>query len=129
MLPSTTQWEYTCKFRTEKELNSTLWNGDLKLLTSIFQSLRTKAIHTPADLIKVVRASCKNGCRTLAYSCKKVGFEYNSACTCCRGVSCENCFKPNITLKWTMWLSSLIVYWCSTNIKLLHLGWSCFVSY
>jgi hypothetical protein len=50
----------------------------------------------PAHIMKIVRCTCQTGCRTLACSCRKVGFECTPACSTCKGLSCENSIQPEL---------------------------------
>ena len=49
----------------------------------------------PAHILKVVRCTCSSGCKPKECSCKKVDLECSSACSSCRGVSCENSVHPD----------------------------------
>jgi hypothetical protein len=49
-----------------------------------------------AHIMKIVRCTCQTGCRTLACSCRKVGFECTPACSTCKGLSCENSIQPEL---------------------------------
>ena len=44
----------------------------------------------PPNPIKIVRCSCKTGCKTMACSCRKHGLKCIDSCKECRGVSCLN---------------------------------------
>ena len=45
----------------------------------------------PPNLLKIVRCSCKTGCKTMTCSCPKHGLKSTYSCKECRGVSCVNC--------------------------------------
>ena len=53
----------------------------------------------PDYIMKVVRCMCTTGCKTLACSCMKVGFEFSSSCSTCKGLSCENAIQPYLEIK------------------------------
>ena len=53
----------------------------------------------PDYIMKVVRCMCTTWCKTLACSCMKVGFEFSSSCSTCKGLSCENAIQPYLEIK------------------------------
>ena len=50
----------------------------------------------PPNLFKIVRCSCKNGCKTITCSYRKHGLKCNDSCKECCGVSCVNCQEVDL---------------------------------
>ena len=79
------------------------WKGDNALdplewgwehVDNKFYPITTDREPAPDHIMKVVRCTCTTGCKTLACSCRKVGFECSSACSTCKGLSCEKAIQP-----------------------------------
>ena len=49
----------------------------------------------PANLLKIVRCSCKKGCKTNSCTCRKHGLHCTNSCKECCGSSCSNSQKAD----------------------------------
>lgn len=63
-----------------------------------FVPITTDFPAAPADLLKVIRCSCKGSCATKRCSCRKHGLQCSSSCKGCCGVSCSNSPAPDPSL-------------------------------
>ena len=50
----------------------------------------------PPNLLKIVRCSCKTGCKTMTCSCRKHGLKCTDSCKECHEVSCANCQEVHL---------------------------------
>ena len=79
----------------------TPWNGDGNMWTvdNKFYPITTDREPAPDYIMKVVRCTCTSGCKPLACSCMNVGFEFSSACSTNKGLSCENVIQPYLEIE------------------------------
>ncbi|KAK7088764.1 hypothetical protein V1264_022644 [Littorina saxatilis] len=70
-----------------------------KLEHGILVPVTTDLPAAPADVLKVIRCTCKSGCDTKRCSCRKHGLECTSGCGECRGVGCCNSPLPSFEIE------------------------------
>jgi len=84
------------------------WKGDNALdplewgwehVDNKFYPITTGREPAPDYIMKVVRGTCTTGCKPIACSCMMVGFEFSSACSTYKGLSCENAIQPYLEIK------------------------------
>jgi len=78
----------------DEKLNPVEWGW--KLDDNCLKPLTMDKVPAPESLLKVVRCTCKKGCKSSICSCKKVGLMCSIACNTCKGVSCENSARPDM---------------------------------
>ena len=74
--------------RGNETLDPKDWGWDLT--DNYYSPIYTDQPPAPADLLKVIRCSCKGDCSSFRCSCRKNGLECSPACGDCRGTSCTN---------------------------------------
>lgn len=63
----------------DEDLDPTEWGWEV--VNDNVITLTTDKLPAPEHIMKVIRCTCKTGCRTSACSCKKVGFECSIDCS------------------------------------------------